>query len=104
MGVRDLEGMWVEKGEGWSLCQRGHCPPKGFLFRSWEKLVTSDWSLAELSPIRRQHVEGHLPQWGVSPGSTKLMEPLPFRGKLGSEHPSACKPEGVLPTSKRGRI
>lgn len=54
----------MEKGEGQCPRQRGHSlsPPKGFLFRSWERLVTWDWSPAELPPIRRKHGEGQLPK------------------------------------------
>lgn len=57
--------MWVEKGEGPESPPEGSLTVshKGFLFRSWERLVTSDWFLAELHPIRRKHGEGHLPKW-----------------------------------------
>lgn len=41
---------------------------------------------------------------GMNPGGIKLMEPLPLGGRLGSEHPSACKPDAVPPTPQRGRI
>lgn len=75
LGVgKDPSCSWVS--EIWEECgwrrkraqcprQRGHSlsPHKGFLFRSWERLVTSDWFLAELHPIRRKHGEGHLPKW-----------------------------------------
>lgn len=55
----------MEKGECPESPPEGSLtvPHKGFQFRSWERLVTSDWFLAELHPIRRKHGEGHLPKW-----------------------------------------
>jgi hypothetical protein len=60
------------EAESQNLSQRGHCLLKGLGFRSWEKLLTSDWSLGERSPIRRQLV-------GKNPRGTRLGTPALLR-------------------------